>query len=328
MATRKEVAHRAGVSVATVSYVLNGTKKVTPEVEARVRQAVQELGYRPNLLARGLSKKETRHVALVVDNMHNPHISDVLFGAQEVASRNGYIVSVLSVDISRPQDLLDLTSRGVDGVMLALVADNASLMELLDPDMPVVHVGDSLRIDQDQAMDDMVAHLTELGHTKIAYLSGLPHRAPYHPRFISLVKALNARGLSIEPDRIVSGKSVACVDEAEGFRAMNELLDRRTEFTAVYAINDLVAMGAIRALKQRGLRVPEDISVVGNDWLEVYRWVTPTLATMEGYAVEIGNRLMNLMIERIAMKPHEEHTIIVKYVPGESVGPAKKSPRG
>lgn len=327
MATRKEVAQRAGVSVATVSYVLNGTKKVTPEVEARVRQAVQELGYRPNLLARGLSKKETRHVALVVDNMHNPHISDVLFGAQEVASKNGYIVSVLSVDISCPQDLLDLTSRGVDGVILALVSDNEVLMELLDPSMPVAHVGDHLRIDQDQAMDDMVAHLTEMGHAKIAFLSGLPHKAPFHPRFNSLVKAMNARGLSMAPELIVSGRNVACVDEAEGFRAMNELLDRNVDFTAVYAINDLVAMGAIRALRLRGLRVPEDVSVVGNDWLEVYRWVTPTLATMEGYAVEIGRRLMQQMIESIAMKPHQESTIVVKYVPGESVGPARQTPR-
>lgn len=324
MATRKDVAQRAGVSVATVSYVVNGTKKVTPEVEARVLRAVEELNYRPNLLARGLTKKETRHVVLVADNMHNPHISDVLFGAQEVASKNGYIVSVLSVDISQPQDLLDLTSRGVDGVILALVSDNERLLELLDPDMPVAHVGDWLHIDQDQAMDDMVAHLTSLGHRRIAFLSGLPHEAPYHPRFNSMVKALAARGLDIPPELIVSGRSVTLVDEAEGFRAMSELLDRRVPFTAAYAINDLVAMGAIRALRTRGLRVPEDVSIVGNDWLEVYRWVTPTLATMQGYAVDIGRCLMQLMIESIAMKPHQEHIITAKYVPGESVGPAKQ----
>lgn len=326
MATRKDVAQRAGVSVATVSYVVNGTKKVTPEVEARVLKAVEELNYRPNLLARGLTKKETRHVVLVADNMHNPHISDVLFGAQEVASKNGYIVSVLSVDISQPQDLLDLTSRGVDGVILALVSDNERLLKLLDPDMPVAHVGDSLRIDQDQAMDDMVAHLTSLGHRRIAFLSGLPFEEPNHPRYVSMRKALVARGLDIPPELIVSGRSVKLVDEAEGFRAMNELLDRKVPFTAAYAINDLVAMGAIRALRMRGLRVPEDVSIVGNDWLEVYRWVTPTLATMEGYAVDIGRHLMQRMIESIAMKPHQDHTITVKYVPGESVGPAKEPP--
>lgn len=323
MATRKDVAQRAGVSVATVSYVLNGTKKVTPEVEARVREAVQSLGYRPNLLARGLSTKATRHVVLMADTVQNPHISDVLRGAQEVASKNGYIVSVLSVDVSQPQDVLDLTSRGVDGVILALVSDNNSLLELLDESMPVTYVGDYLHIDQDQAMDDMVAHLTGLGHRRIAFLSGIPHEPPYHPRFNSMVKALRARGLDIPPELIVSGRSVAYIDQAEGHRAMNELLDRGASFTAVYAINDLVAMGAIRALRERGMRVPEDVSVVGNDWLEVYRWVTPTLATMNGFAVDIGRCLMRQMIEILSMKPHSRETIQVKYIPGESVGPAK-----
>lgn len=176
MATRKDVAQRAGVSVATVSYVVNGTKKVTPEVETRVMQAVEELSYRPNLLARGLSKKETRHVVLMADTMNNPHISEVLVGAQEVASKNGYIVSVISVDVSRPQDVLDLTGRGVDGVILALVSDNNRLLELLDKSMPVTYVGDSLHIDEENAVDDMVAHLTGLGHRRIAFLSGLPFR--------------------------------------------------------------------------------------------------------------------------------------------------------
>ena len=236
-------------------------------------------------------------------------------------------MSVLSVDISRPQDFLDLTHRGVDGVILAMVQDSRKLLELLKPSMPVAYVDEYLKIDQDQAMDDMVAHLTGLGHRRIAYLSGLPHTQPYHPRFVSLIKALNARGMAMDPELIVSGRSVMCVDEAEGARAMNELLDRNVPFTAVYAINDLVAMGAIHALRKRGLRVPEDVSVVGNDWLEVYRWVSPSLATMEGCAVELGGKLMQQLINSISSKPQQEYTFIVRYIPGESVGPASEYPR-
>lgn len=322
MATRKEVAQLAGVSVATVSYVLNGTKKVTAEVETRVREAVKQLDYRPNLLAQGLSKKATRHVVLVADNLNNPHISDLLCGAQEIASKNGYIVSVLSVHVSQPQDLLDLTRRGVDGVILAMAKDNKELLDLLDPDMPIAFLGGCLGFDQEQAIDDMVAHLTALGHRRIAFLSGMPHQEPYHPRFLSLVKALNARGLSMDPELIVGGKSTMNLDAAEGEREMNELLDRNVPFTAAYAINDMVAMGAIRALFKRGLKVPEDVSIVGNDCLDIYRWVTPTLASMEGYAVDIGRKLMQQIIDRIASKPLEEYTFVVKYVPGESVGPA------
>ena len=106
MATRRDVAQRAGVSVATVSYVMNDTKNVTPEVRERVMRAVDELDYRPNLLARGLSTRETRHVAMLVDNLSNPHYCEVLSGAQEVASKNGYIVSVISVDFSNTRDVL------------------------------------------------------------------------------------------------------------------------------------------------------------------------------------------------------------------------------
>lgn len=325
MATRKEVAQRAGVSVATVSYVLNGTKKVTAEVEARVREAVMQLDYRPNLLARGLSKKDTRHVVLVADNLNNPHIGDLLCGAQEIASKNGYIVSVLSVHVSQPQDLLDLTRRGVDGVILALAKDNKELLDLLDPDMPIAFLGGCLDFDQEQAIDDMVEHLTKLGHSRIAFLSGMPHEEPYHHRFVSLVKALNARGLSVDPALIVGGKSEMNLDSAEGYREMNELLDRNVPFTAVYAINDLVAMGAIRALVKRGLKVPEDVSVVGNDCLEIFKWSTPSLASMEGYGVEIGRKLMQQIIDRIASRPLEEYTFVVKYVPGESVGPVAQS---
>ena len=120
MATRRDVAQRAGVSVATVSYVMNNTKNVTPEVRERVMHAVDELDYRPNLLARGLSTRETRHVAMLVDNLNNPHYCEVLSGAQEVASKNGYIVSVISVDFSNTRDVLDLASRWLDGAILAL----------------------------------------------------------------------------------------------------------------------------------------------------------------------------------------------------------------
>jgi LacI family transcriptional regulator len=141
-------------------------------------------------------------------------------------------------------------------------------------------------------------------------------------RFLALVKALKARGISMDPSLVVSGRSAMNIDAAEGYREMHELLDRNVPFTAVYAINDLVAMGAIRALVDRGLKVPEDVSVVGNDCLEIYKWVSPTLASMDGYAVDIGRKLMQQIIDRIASKPLEEYTFVVKYVPGESVGPA------
>lgn len=131
MATRKDVAEYAGVSVATVSYVVNHTKHVTPEVQARVEEAIRELHYTPNLVARSLVTRKTQHVAMLVNNLKNPYYTELLAGAQAVASKKDYIVSTIMIDYSNPEGGLKLASRGVDGVILATVqsGETAKLLE-------------------------------------------------------------------------------------------------------------------------------------------------------------------------------------------------------
>ena len=205
MATRRDVAQRAGVSVATVSYVMNNTKNVTPEVRERVMHAVDELNYRPNLLARGLSTRETRHVAMLVDNMNNPHYCEVLSGAQEVASRNGYIVSVISIDFSNTRDVLDLTSRWLDGAILALPTTNEQIESLLPPSLPVISHDVAITFDYRRAFDEMIGALKEAGHRNIAFLSGVPLSTLNHWRYAAWREALARHGLPVNPDLIVDG---------------------------------------------------------------------------------------------------------------------------
>lgn len=325
MATRKEVAGLAGVSVATVSYVLNKTKKVTPEVEKRVLEAVDALGYRPNLVARSLSTKKTRHVAMLVDNLQNPHYTELLSGAQSVASENGYIVSIIPVDVSQPHDILELTGRGVEGVILALGADYPLVFQLLDPALPRAQVGPYITFNFEHAMDDMIRDLTRLGHRKIAFLTGLPAEFTDHERIIFWKAALERAGLEFSPELLIPTAPGTRMDPAEGIHAMNSLLDSGEEFTAVYAMNDLMALGAIRALKARGLQIPGDVSVVGNDRLSLLQDVSPSLATLDIHAVELGRLLMRQLIQTISMQPCCRATVIADYIPGETVGPARRT---
>ena len=321
MATRRDVAQRAGVSVATVSYVMNNTKNVTPEVRERVMHAVDELEYRPNLLARGLSTRETRHVAMLVDNLNNPHYCEVLSGAQEVASKNGYIVSVISVDFSNTRDVLDLASRWLDGAILALPTTNEQIESLLPPSLPVINHDVSIAFDYRRAFDDMVGALKRAGHRDIAFLSGVPLSTPNHWRYAAWREALDKYGLPVNPDLIVDGLPSARTDEAEGMRAVGALLERGVDFTAIYALNDLMALGAIRALHNRGLRVPGDVSVVGCDRLKILQSITPTLATMDIRGFEVGRFLMRSLIGKIGGRCEETFTVSVDFVMGESVAP-------
>ena len=298
MATRQDVASLAGVSVATVSYVMNGTKNVTPEVRRRVESAIAQLNYRPNLLARSLSTKETRHVAMLVDNLNNPHYCEMLSGAQAIAAEKGYIVSVISIDLASPCDVLDLASRGLDGVILALATENTTVQSMLPPGFPVISPGRFIGFDYSQAFDSLLDSLLLNGHRDIAFLSGLPIASPQHWRYLAWRDALARRRLPLREELIVDGLPTAATDEAEGVRAVREL--RRT-----------------------GLRVPEDVSLAGCDRLQVLRYVTPSLATMDVHTFETGRQLMQMLLEEINGVPHEKRTIHVEFVNGESIGPAR-----
>lgn len=324
MATRKDVARRAGVSEATVSYVINDSKRVTPEVRERVREAVRALNYQPNLVARSLVTKRTRHVAMLVDNLINPHYCEMLEGAQSVATQNGYIVSVISVDYANAEGILDLASRGVDGVMLTLTSGKVPGLNDLLCGLPAANIGKYVKIEYKQGIDEMAAALKALGHERAAFLSGIPFDNPKHARYQNWMDAVRRCGLSADPALLVDGDEDRITDEAAGERAMMRLLSRKTPFTAVFAVNDLMALGAMRALQKAGLQVPGDVSVVGCDHLRILDYVHPALSTLDAHSLEIGQCLMRLLIEEIHDAPRTQTTIVAKFVPKESLARAKR----
>ncbi len=322
MPTRKDVAKLSGYSVATVSYVMNDSKNVTPEVRRKVLDAVEKLQYRPNMVARSLVKNETRQITMLVDNMRNPHYNEILEGAQRVASPKGYLVSVIPVSVSDPKTIVDLSSRGIDGVIIAMKKE--PVLQYLGAATPWVTLDDHTNIDFQPAIFEMVETLMKLGHRRIAFLSGLRLSDAYHNRFRHFMQAIRAYHLDLDDDLIVDGRQDYKTDEDTGKSAMEELLRRNVPFTAVFAINDLMAIGAAKALRDAGLRIPTDVSLVGCDNLSILKWYSPSLSTFDVNSSEIGQSLMQAILAKINHKPLEDHLYTAKFIARDSIAPAKR----
>ena len=318
--TRKMVAERAGVSVATVSYVMNRTKNVTPQVQRRVEKAIEELGYKPNLVAKGLASKRTQHVALLVDNLKNPYYCEVLEGAQSLASEKGYIVSVIAVD-SFTQDIVqELISRKIDGLLLALGSyDNSTLDRYQNLGGPVIWLGRYTTINYEPAYHAVIRELKENGHERIAFLSGIPISEPSHYRYKALCKAFSEFGIEYRENLIVDAKPNASTDGRMGEKAARELLEREEPFTALIAVNDLMALGAMKELRRHGYRIPEDISVIGCDNMHVLDCMYPTLSSVDTKAFETGKAFMDSLVECIDGREPKRVELTAFYVPKASV---------
>ncbi len=302
--TRKDVARMAQVSEATVSYVMNNTKKITPEVRRRVLDAAKALNYHPSLLAKSLVTKETRHIAMLVDNVQNPHYGSILSGVQHVAAQDGYIVSILSMNYPTKEAMTELAARGVDGVILALGTAGIAEYERLIADLtlPVVYEGGALVTSYRTAIFDMVKCFKKFGHRRIAFLSGLPLSGSPHIRCQDFLDALTCYGLEVCSDLFIDGDGRT--DEAAGYDAISRLMKTRQEFTAVFALNDLMATGALNKLWEAGLQVPDDVSVVGCDGISGTAYTVPPLSTIQTHAYSLGESLMRQLLYRLHPEQH------------------------
>lgn len=319
MVTRKDVAEYAGVSVATVSNVVNHTKNVSPEVKKRVQEAVKKLGYRPNLVARSLVTKQTYHVAILVDNLRNSYYATILEGAQSVANEYGYIVSNILVNYSNRDTILQMIARGVDGYII-MTTEKKELIKELEGQTWVMVDNIDLSLDYSVAIKDAVLSLKNHGHEKIAFLSGL-HMADekQHPRLSDVRKALRSCGLPINDRLFIDGNPGQTTDEEAGAEAAKRLLESKEDFTAVIAVNDLMAIGAIREFYQHGIRIPEDVSVIGCDNIQETCYSIPAISTMDVQGFEQGRFLMRNLINMLRDQPSEAKTLQARYIERESV---------
>ncbi|MCR5278933.1 MAG: LacI family transcriptional regulator [Lachnospiraceae bacterium] len=318
MTTRKDVAEYAGVSVATVSNVVNGTKFVSDEIRAKVEDAIRALDYRPNMVARSLATKETRHVAILVDNLKNGYYTEMLEGAQSAAVQYGYIVSFILCDFLNQGGILDIASRGLDGIILATV--RAGEVKAVMKQTACMTQGDlNVEIDYAKGVSQAVHSLRKHGHSDIAFLAGTRIAEDgSHIRWDCFREACRKEGIRINRKLIIDANARQTTDEDAGIEAVQRLLATGEHFTSVMAINDLMAIGAIRELERNGYRVPEDVSVVGCDNSQLSKYYSPSLSTIDVQVFELGRTMMHNLIDVIRGEAPGHKTIASEYIERES----------
>jgi len=287
-ATIADVAARAGVSTATVSRVLNGAGRASPETRERVIAAARALDYRPSGIARSLKLRATRTLGLIVTDIENPYFPALVRAVEDAARAAGYAILLGNAadDPEREAAYLDLlVERRVDGVVIAASSLGIRHREwLAGPPLPVVLVNTvapdspipAIVSDNRAGARSAGAHVVSLGHRRLGYL-GAPARNVDSPaREAGVGDAMTVAGL--DPTALIVEVGPATVGGGEA--AMTAMLARRPAPTAVLAYNDLMAIGSLRALRAHGLRCPDDVSVVGFDDVELARYVEPALTTV------------------------------------------------
>jgi len=306
--TIKDVAKRAGVGIATVSRALHGSPQVSPETAARVRKAIDDLGYRPNTNAQTLASGRSRLLGLVVSDITNPFFPELIKGFEDVALTHGYDVFVASTNYDPARTALcvqRMIERKIDGVAIMTSEVDPSLPDsfakrkvpLVFLDVGQVSCGISnVKVDYAHGIRQVVEHLLGLGHRRIAFISGPLHLESVRERRDAFLNRLGApRGGQRTEPLVEEGNHK--VDG--GFEAMERVLKRAPGTTAVIASNDLTAIGALRAIRQRGLRVPEDISVVGFDDIQMAQYTEPPLTTVKLVRTEIARLACEALVHSI-----------------------------
>ena len=320
MTTIKDVAGLAGVSTMTVSRVINRSGYASEETKVRVEQAIAALGYVPNALARHLRSKRTRTIALVLSDVTNPFFTTVARGVEDVAASHRFAVMFCNTDeseVEEAESLQMVIERQIDGVLLVPAGSSPDPFTLLHTHgVPVVvqdrrvstPAVDQVRSDSRVGAYRLVRHLIELGHTRIAMISG-PHRiSTSADRIAGYRRALADAGLPFDPSIVHdAGFSIEA-----GYAMAREILATTPRHTAIFAANNFIAFGAIRAIRDGGLVVPDDVSVVcfddmPEDWL-----LDPFLTCIEQDAYAMGRRAAELLFQRLASSaPARRRSIIL-----------------
>lgn len=308
MATIRDVAKHAGVSVATVSAVINQNRKVSERLKIKVLRAIGELNYRPNRLARALSKKRTHMIGCLVPTIANPFFPQIVKSIEDIAFQNRFGVFVCNTEGS-PEKVAYyqrmLIETQVDGVIIALTWELARpevVNQFLEAGIPVVGLAGARRIDLvDCVVDDDIrggfdatTHLIDLGHTKIGFI-GANDSETTRLRLEGYRKALEVAGLMFDERIIALGGAYS---ELEAYALTKMLIGRHPEITAIFAFNDVMALGTISALTDSGVSVPSEVSVIGFDDT-IAPFTHPKMSTITIPKEEMGRLAANILIGRI-----------------------------
>lgn len=321
-ATIRDVARRAAVSVASVSRALNGAANVHPDTRARILAAADELGYVPHAGARSLSLARTHAIGVVLPDLHGEFFSEMIRGLDREASVRGYHLLLSNIQPDRDHAVQALRAmRGrVDGlVIMAPHVDPAALASMLPASLPIVMInthaasgGAMLRVDNRAGAEAMMHHLAQIGRRRIVHIAGPASNSDARQRLEGCKSALPSH-VNL---RVVEGDFT----ESSGAEAIKQLLASDADFDAVFAANDMMALGALQALRSAGRRVPEDVAVAGFDDVPLARYLS--LTTIRVHMADIGARAAARLIETLgtpAGEPFDELIVPALVVRGTTV---------
>lgn len=310
MANIADVAHEAGVSLATVSRVISRQASVRPETRERVLQAIRKLNYQPNALARQLRTQETKTVVAIVPNIQNSLTHEVIFGIESTAEAYGY--QVLIADM-RSQPSIEshylnaIQQRQVDGIISMSASMTQKLVQQVADQYPLVMAVQDFEnnsipcvsIDNAAASRTAMMHLIRMGHQNIAHITASTSLLLYRERYRGYCQVLEEHGLPAIPELIRHGEPTF----EGGYAQAKALLASGKPFSAVFAAGDTMAIGAMKAFKKHGVRVPEDCAVIGFDDIELSAFWEPTLTTICQPKVQIGQTAFRKLLALMKKEP-------------------------
>ncbi|MCQ9123880.1 substrate-binding domain-containing protein [Rodentibacter caecimuris] len=313
MATMKDIARLAKVSTSTVSHVINGSRFVSDEIREKVMSVVAELNYTPSAVARSLKVRETKTIGLLVTATNNPFFAEVMAGVEQYCQQHQYnlIIATTGGDAGRlQQNLRTLLHKQVDGLLFMCGDSRFNADTELTVSVPLVVMDwwfTELNADKILENSELGGYLAtktliDAGHQQIAIITGNLKKSVAQNRLKGYKKALMESKIPLNPHWIVESH----FDFAGGAAGMQKLLTTPHRPTAVFCCSDAIAVGAYQVLQQQGLRIPDDISVIGYDDIELSRYLSPPLSTISQPKAELGKLAVELLLQRIK-NPNEPY---------------------
>ncbi len=318
--TINDIAKLAGVSKGAVSYVLNNKQGVSEEVRDRVLRVIEEYGYRPNKLAQALAGKKTNFIALVIPDISDVFYAKIIKGVEITLSKNGYFLNLYSTHANpeKEQEVFDFLNTGfVEGaIVMVYHLEKDFIDKIIDLKIPCVFIGYpygddkiySLAVDNEEGGFKATEYLISLGHKKIVFIHGSKEAWDSEFRFRGYLKALEKYNLPFNEKLVLRGDFT----REGGYRAVKEFLRVSEEFTAIFSANDHMAFGAIKALKEEGLKVPEDISIMGFDNIEASALSNPPLNTIMQPIYQLGEMSAKILLRLLSGENLEQKKYLLK----------------
>ncbi|MEX5852324.1 ribose operon transcriptional repressor RbsR [Providencia huaxiensis] len=319
MATMKDVARLAGVSTSTVSHVINQNRYVSESITLRVKNAIEELNYAPSALARSLKMNRTNTIGMLLTTSNNPFYAEVVRGVERSCYECGYSLILCNTegDLQRMNHSLEtLLQKRVDGLLIMCTEVQGPSKDVFTryPSVPTVmmdwspfdSVGDVIQDNSFLGGEIATRYLIDSGFTRIACIAGPQDKSPARARYQGFIQAMEQAKIEVNEDYIIFSD----FEFAGGFESMNKLLELSTPPQAIFAGNDAMAVGAYQAIFQKGIKVPDDISIIGYDDIDLSPYMIPPLTTIHQPKDKLGKQAVDQLIYRMD-NPEADASVLV-----------------